>query len=165
MGVRLLTLALLWLGLCSCRAGADQQPSAPDAASPSGAPTLPTSVDLRPAFEKWGLTGRKQGKRNTCSVFTVAGALEFAAANKRQHGERFSVEFLNWGANKVVGDAEDGAFFSDLWSAFATYGICLEKSKVPVRDGMGEFDTLLAIGRARAALGYAPRFSWRTELK
>jgi nucleoside-diphosphate-sugar epimerase len=37
--------------------------------------------------------------------------------------------------------------------------------KVPVRDGIGEFDTLLSISAARAALGYTPRFSWRTELK
>jgi nucleoside-diphosphate-sugar epimerase len=37
--------------------------------------------------------------------------------------------------------------------------------QVPVRDGMGEFETLLSISRARTALDYAPRFSWRTELK
>jgi hypothetical protein len=34
-----------------------------------------------------------------------------------------------------------------------------------MRNGIGEFETLLSIGRARASLGYAPRFSWRTELK
>jgi nucleoside-diphosphate-sugar epimerase len=33
---------------------------------------------------------------------------------------------------------------------------------VPVHDGLGEFDTLLAIDKARHVLGYAPRFSWRT---
>jgi nucleoside-diphosphate-sugar epimerase len=37
--------------------------------------------------------------------------------------------------------------------------------QVPMRNGIGEFETLLSIGRARASLGYAPRFSWRTELK
>jgi nucleoside-diphosphate-sugar epimerase len=36
--------------------------------------------------------------------------------------------------------------------------------KVPVRDGIGQFETLLSINNARAALGYAPRHSWRTEL-
>src|SRR5215471_9445346 len=53
-------------------------------------------VDLRPSFEKWGLSPRRQGKRGTCSVFTVTGSLEFAAARQLQRGQRFSVEFLNW---------------------------------------------------------------------
>jgi nucleoside-diphosphate-sugar epimerase len=30
---------------------------------------------------------------------------------------------------------------------------------------IGEFDTLLAIDRARAVLGYAPRFSWRDQVE
>jgi nucleoside-diphosphate-sugar epimerase len=34
---------------------------------------------------------------------------------------------------------------------------------VPVR-AVGEYDTLLSIDTARAALGYAPKHSWRTEL-
>lgn len=36
--------------------------------------------------------------------------------------------------------------------------------RVPVREGIGEFETLLSIGNARAALGYTPRFSWRTQI-
>jgi nucleoside-diphosphate-sugar epimerase len=32
---------------------------------------------------------------------------------------------------------------------------------VPVREGIGEFETLLDIGKARRLLGYAPRFTWR----
>ena len=32
---------------------------------------------------------------------------------------------------------------------------------VPVRDGLGEHETLLCIDKARAELGYEPRFSWR----
>jgi nucleoside-diphosphate-sugar epimerase len=32
---------------------------------------------------------------------------------------------------------------------------------VPVRDGLGEFETLLSIDRARAELGYEPAHSWR----
>jgi nucleoside-diphosphate-sugar epimerase len=35
---------------------------------------------------------------------------------------------------------------------------------VPVRDGVGEHDTLLAIDKARRVLGYEPAFSWRTIL-
>ena len=35
---------------------------------------------------------------------------------------------------------------------------------VPLRDGVGEFDTLLSIGKARRMLGYAPRYSWRDHV-
>ena len=88
---------------------------------------LPSSVDLRPAFEKWGLAGRQQGDRPTCSAFTMAGALEFAAAKQQGHGTRLSVEFLNWAANKAGGGAADGGFFSDLWKGFSACGICVEE--------------------------------------
>ncbi len=32
---------------------------------------------------------------------------------------------------------------------------------VTVRDGIGEFETLLSIAKARRVLGYEPRHSWR----
>lgn len=35
---------------------------------------------------------------------------------------------------------------------------------VPMRDGVGEFETLLSIGKARRLLGYEPRHSWRDHL-
>jgi nucleoside-diphosphate-sugar epimerase len=35
---------------------------------------------------------------------------------------------------------------------------------VPLSGGAGEFGTLLAIDRARKALGYEPRHSWREHL-
>jgi nucleoside-diphosphate-sugar epimerase len=34
---------------------------------------------------------------------------------------------------------------------------------VPVRDGTGEFETLLSIAKARRVLGYAPKHSWRAS--
>lgn len=133
-------------------------------ASASTAQPLPASIDLRPTFDKWGLAQRTQGKRGTCSVFTVVGALEFAAANKQRHGERFSVEFLNWAANRVAGEDVDGGFFSDLWKAFATYGVCTEKA-MPYR---AEFDPsvapspeVLAEAKTRLALGL--RHHWIKE--
>ncbi len=84
------------------------------------------SVDLRPELRRWGLVERRQGRRNTCSVFTVAGAIEFALARQRGQTPRLSVEFLNWASNKVNSDTADGGFFSDLWKGFAAYGICAE---------------------------------------
>jgi nucleoside-diphosphate-sugar epimerase len=35
---------------------------------------------------------------------------------------------------------------------------------VPLRDGVGDFDTLLGIDKARRLLGYAPAFSWREHV-
>jgi nucleoside-diphosphate-sugar epimerase len=35
---------------------------------------------------------------------------------------------------------------------------------VPLRDGTGDFDSLLAIGKARKLLGYAPKYSWRDHV-
>ena len=91
------------------------------------------SIDLRPAFERWELGPRIQGTRNTCSVFTVAGALEYALASKTDHATRLSVEFLNWASNQAAGDAHDGSFFSDAWKGFAIYGVCPEQD-MPYQD-------------------------------
>ena len=35
---------------------------------------------------------------------------------------------------------------------------------VPLREGTGEFETLLSITKARKLLGYAPQYSWRDQL-
>jgi hypothetical protein len=96
--------------------------AAPDAAEGQ----LPAATDLRPVFQQWDLAPRQQGDRPTCSVFTVAGALEFALAKQQGHGTRLSVEYLNWAANRVGNDTNDGGFFSDLWKGFAARGICTE---------------------------------------
>ncbi|MDH4241659.1 MAG: DUF2961 domain-containing protein, partial [Phycisphaerae bacterium] len=88
--------------------------------------SLANEVDLRPAFKKWGLGPRLQGKRSTCSVLTVAGAMEYALASKRDRGMQLSVEFLNWASNQALGVMQDGGFFSDLWRGFTIYGVCPE---------------------------------------
>jgi hypothetical protein len=84
------------------------------------------SVDLRPSLEELGLCARQQGARPTCSAFTMTSALEFALA--KQHGKtpRLSVEFLNWAANDIGPDDQDGGFFSELWKGYAKHGICPE---------------------------------------
>ena len=94
------------------------------------------SADLRPLFARWGLDARRQGKRGTCSVFVITGAIEFAKAKTRGSSERLSVEFLNWAANVTHGDQKDGGFFADLWNGFTAHGICPEED-MPYRD---EFD-------------------------
>jgi hypothetical protein len=105
------------------------QPAPHDSVATNSGPftaVIPARVDLRPVLERFGLRPRLQGARPTCSVFTVAAALEFATAKRLGQTPRLSVEFLNWASNKVCGDFQDGGFFSDMWKGFAAYGICAE---------------------------------------
>ena len=107
---------------------------ADDSAAGSAAGAAAGAADLRPIFEHWGLTTRSQGGRNTCSVLTVAGAMEYALAQKRQQsGTRLSVEFLNWAGNQPLRTREDGGFFADLWRGFEIYGVCPEED-MPYQD-------------------------------
>ena len=94
---------------------------------------LASAIDLRPAFQKWGLPLRSQGSRGTCSVFALTGALEYALARRQQTGTVLSVEFLNWASNQATTNSKDGGFFSDLWTGFEAYGICPETS-LPYRQ-------------------------------
>ncbi len=88
-------------------------------------PLLP-SIDLRPNFEKWHLTPRVQGGRDTCSVFVITCALEYALADQTGSTPRLSVEFLNWASNETLGISRDGAFFHDLYTGYQKFGICPE---------------------------------------
>lgn len=86
----------------------------------------PASVDLRPVFADGGLTLRLQGSRGTCSVFTMAGALEYALLSQQRRAVPLSVEFLNWASNDATRTSQDGGFFSDLWAGFVKHGVCPE---------------------------------------
>jgi C1A family cysteine protease len=94
-------------------------------------------VDLRATFKQWGLPIKDQGSRDTCAVFTFTGALEYALAKGTgDTGTRLSEEYLNWAANKVSDDDEDGASYEDLISAFDKWGIC-ESSLMPYLSRYG----------------------------
>jgi hypothetical protein len=133
-------------------------------AEDAGPGALPAAADLRPALEKYGLTARQQGARDTCSVFTMTGALEFAAARRQGQCPRLSVEFLNWAANQACGHEKDGGFFSEMWKGFSTYGICAEE-ELPYRAA---FDPRLtpppgAVSGAKTRLGLGLRPHWIKE--
>lgn len=126
--------------------------------------TLPSLVDLRPEFERMGFAPRLQGDRPTCSVFTVAGAIEFAAAKQQGHCPRLSIEFLNWAANIICGEVDDGAFFSDLWKGFAQYGVCSE-ADMPYEaklDASRKPDTN-ALASAKTRLSWGLQLHWIKE--
>ncbi|MBN2216201.1 MAG: ThuA domain-containing protein [Pirellulales bacterium] len=90
---------------------------------------LAPSVDLRPQLDRWGLGPRRQGRRPTCSVFTVAATIEVALAKHCGRAAQLSVEYLNWACNQVLGGEprNHGQFFHNLLEAFRRHGICLER--------------------------------------
>jgi hypothetical protein len=99
----------------------------------SGSVSVPESVDLRLFFRNWGLAPRVQGNRNTCSLFAVCGAIEYAVATKQNAAVPLSVEFLNWAGNQTGKEFEDGADFAELWKAVQAHGICPE-SAMPYQE-------------------------------
>ena len=128
------------------------------------------SADLRPALEKCGLSCRGQGARGTCSVFAMTGAAEYALARRGQGGRRLSVEFLNWASNDVVGRAQDGGFFSDLWRGLEKHGLCPEEAMPyspafdPARGPSDEALKAAAGTTAGLALHWIKRWNVRTGL-
>ncbi len=173
MRIVCLSFALLLPSLQPPTVGAAREADNPASisATKTNAPQPTNTVDLRPVFERRGLTSRLQGDRPTCSAFTVAAALEFAVAQQQGRGSRLSVEFLNWAANKVCGDTNDGGFFSDLWKGFAAYGICAEENmpyqpkfdpaQPPTAAAMADAKTRLALG---LQLHWIKRWNVRTGL-
>ncbi len=121
----LLFLPLLWHGKVFA---AEKKPDAPPV----------TMVDFRPQMTKWGLRLKQQGARNTCAVFALSGALEFALAKQLDRGVRLSEEYLNWSANVANGDGRDGATFPALVDGFNRWGICRE-SLMPYRASQSNF--------------------------
>jgi len=96
-------------------------------------PARSDTADLRPEFARLKLPIRRQGARGTCSVFTMTGAIEFGASKRLGRAVVLSPEFLNWAANKTMGHAHDGQFFSSIQKGFERYGACLE-SEMPYAD-------------------------------
>ena len=154
--MQLLFPILLLLAVSICH------PSAAESPMPDGKATY--VVDLRPSFTRWNLTPRQQGGRPTCSAFTVAVALEYAAAKRQEHGTRLSVEFLNWASNKTCGENEDGGFFSDLWKGFAAYGICRE-DEMPYRPALdtNQVPSVAALSNAKTQLALGLQLHWIKE--
>lgn len=124
----------------------------------------PTTVDLRPRLDAWGLPPRRQGERPTCSAFAVTGSLEYAVACRQGQGTRLSVEFLNWAGRAATGRTADGGFFSELWEGYARYGVCPEAA-LPYREAL---DAALqpdgaALDAARALQGLGLALHWIKE--
>jgi hypothetical protein len=158
----LLLLVGILLGVAVAAATSESAPTRSDRMRVPG--TLPPTVDLRPGFANLALVTRPQGARGTCSVFTVVGALEYAAAVRFGRGEALSVEFLNWAAHRAVGRKADGGFFHELWKGYQASGICAE-SRLPYQSAydaaLDPSPEVLADARNRRDLGL--RLHWVKE--
>ena len=132
-------------------------------------PPLPAAVDLRPQFAAFALPPRGQGRRPTCSVFTVTSALEFAVARATGHGERLSAEYLNWAANAATGRRDDGDFFHCTLAGLERFGACPD-ALMPYAaafspDTLPSPDALVAGGRFLAGVRPRLRVRWIRPLE
>lgn len=156
------------MALATSGVKADEGSRGPEVAVSSEAQDeLPSKVDLRPEFKKYGLGPRRQGSRNTCSVFTTAAAMEFALSKQSQQSTPLSVEYLNWACNQVINNKthDRGQFFHHLVDGFKRYGICLEE-KMPYQR---RFDPALApsdeaIENAKEIQSLGFKFHWIKHL-
>ncbi len=99
--------------------------TSPGAVEIKGPVPLHDSVDLRPIYQQNGLYLRNQGRRPSCAVFAIVGALEYEIARRRGRAEPLSEEFLIWAARRLQPDIplDDGFHFSEVLSALQSFGI------------------------------------------
>ncbi|MCC2670778.1 MAG: Papain family cysteine protease [Armatimonadetes bacterium] len=125
--------------------------------------TLPAEIDLTAGFDYHQLPRRGQGRRPTCSVFTMAHALEYALSVATGRGLPVSVEYLNWATGQAADRTGDGGFFSEIWAGYQAFGSCSE-GMLPYRE---VYDPLFQPGadlQEGARASYFPlRLEWIKE--
>ena len=101
---------------------------------------LREEVDLRPRFRELELHAKDQGRRPSCAVFAVVGAIEFLNAENTGRAEKFSEEYLIWATRRTLqrpsapdaarqgDDADEGFALPEVVMALRSYGIPLERS-------------------------------------
>jgi hypothetical protein len=72
-------------------------------------PKLHPVRSLQPEFIQLGLSVKNQGRRPSCAIYAVVGALEFQSARLTGQIERFSEEYLLWATRRSLGLAGPGA--------------------------------------------------------
>jgi hypothetical protein len=104
-------------------------------------PEIKSETDLRPRFFQLELDVKQQGRRPSCAVFAVVGALEYQNAEVTGQAEKFSEEYLIWATRKTLNraprppaasadgepdsaePADEGFSLADVVLALRTYGI------------------------------------------
>lgn len=103
-------------------------------------------VDLRPHMRELGLTTKSQGRRPSCSVFAVVGALEYLSA-KTGKPMRYSEDYAIWatreyladqnmGLNQSFSEGDAGFRLIDVIDALEEYGL-VDRESMPNTFGTG----------------------------
>jgi len=87
------------------------------------------TVDLRPVYRQYGIAFKNQGRRPSCSVFALLGALEYEYARAFGHAEPLSEEFLIWATlhQNPGTPVDDGFHFREVISALQTWGVARQE--------------------------------------
>lgn len=109
--------------------------------SPPAQVELRAEVDLRPLYSSLGLYFKNQGRRPSCSVFAVVGAVEYELARTTGLPGPLSEEFLIWAVRDLQPGIpiDDGYHFHEVVSALQLRGITTQALVpntfgVPLRD-------------------------------
>lgn len=104
---------------------------------------LRPEVDLRPQFIQLELATRNQGRRPSCAVFAVVGALELQVARSLGRPVALSEEYLIWATRQSLGlkDAppkaqEDGSGDEDAGFSLVEVVQALRAFGIPDREAM-----------------------------
>jgi hypothetical protein len=97
----------------------------PEAPPVRGERAWKPEVDLRPRIFELGLHPKQQGRRPSCAVFAVLGALEFHHTLRQGRPVSLSEEFLVWATRQVnPGQVNfDGFTFAEVVTALRRYGV------------------------------------------
>lgn len=126
---------------------------------------LSDEVDLRPHMRELGLFSKSQGRRPSCSVFAVVGALEYQSAlagKPTQYSEEYAIwatrQYLanmKGGTYSAFGEGDAGFALPQVFNALGQYGI-VRRDDMPNTFGTG-MDSISApttglVERARGTL-------------
>lgn len=100
------------------------------------APEVRAEVDFRPEFREMGIGIRKQGRRPSCAIHAVVGAIELLEGRRLGVAENLSEYYLYWATLKTLGrydqysglaaereDADAGFQIPEVLQAMRTYGV------------------------------------------
>lgn len=87
---------------------------------------LPRAVDLRPDYERHGITVRQQAPDN-CWAFSVAGVLDYEYAMHAGPAVRLAAGFLTWTGRATDFPGERGSNFGRACRGLERYGICRQE--------------------------------------
>jgi len=117
-----------------------------------GQPAPLASIDLRPNFRALELAAKDQGRRPSCAVFAVLGALEYENAQVAGQAEKLSEEYVIWATRRSLGlptgekrdpadpnepDGRDAGFsLGEVLAAVRAFGVPLQ-AQMPNTFGIG----------------------------